>query len=499
MKLRRLDASIDRQIITGLITCDPFIKEVKRIYKPDFLVTKFTVIVANWCFEYFDRYGKAPGKTIKDIFQSKQRDGLDETDAELIEDFLVGLSDDYERGDKFNWEYVLEQTEKLFRQRNLKFLAEDIDACLSSGDLDEAEAVLTDFKKVERPVEGGIKPLEDMDAYQKAFASRQEPLFKLPGAYGQMLNPHFVRGGFVSFLGRAKIGKTWRLIDIAHWALRDRCNVAMFQLGDLSEDDYIIREGVYFAKKSNDPRYCHEIFVPVLDCQKNQDGECPNRPRSAKTDKHQVCTKCSKNFDFEGAVWEVVRPKVDPLTWREAWRASQQWKKRHRTKGFYLSCRPRLTVNQICTQLDIWEEYDGFVPDVIILDYADLIRASDTRQERRHQEDEKWSSLRQMCHDRHILIVTATQTNRSGFDNSDTKVESISEDKRKLDHVTALFILNQNEQEEEQGIIRVANGIVREGKRDVTRQVCVLQSLQTGQPYVASFWRANANKKKGEE
>lgn len=505
MKLKRMDASIDRQILTGMVVSDKFLKAIQPIYRSELLMTPFTITVADWCIDYLSKYSCAPGKHIQDIYKSKHREGsLDDDQADLISEFLTGLSDEYERKDKFNVEYLLDQAERLFRQRSLKYLAEDINAMLATGELEEAENALSDYKKLERPVSMGINPLDSMEAYQKAFESREEPLFRLPGAYGEMVNPHFVRSGFVAFLGRAKIGKTWRLMDIAFRAVKERCNVAMFQVGDLSQNDYMLRQGVHLAKKSNDKRYCGDIYVPILDCELNQNcGEgCPNKKNGVPpvhneegeldmdlVGKHEPCTDCQKEHSFRGAVWYTIRKKVKPLEWREAWKATQVWRKRYRANGFMLSTHSNSSINVagIEAQLDLWEQYNNFVPDVILIDYADILAPEDARKEKRHQEDERWRALRRMSQDRHCLVITVTQTNRGGFGEETVKVENIGEDKRKLDHVTALFSLNQNEKEEEAGIVRIGNLLVREGKRDVMKQVRILQSLETGQPYIASY------------
>jgi len=320
----------------------------------------------------------------------------------------------------------------------------------------------------------------------------------------------------MALLGRAKIGKTWRMQDMAFRAVKERCNTVFFQMGDLTEDDFILRQAVYLGNKSWDARYCDEILIPVLDCIHNQRGPlgaCPfdkaglnevligEEVDLSLIGKHEPCTFCKnkKGSAFQGTPWWDKRPKVEPLTWRDAYRADKVWTKRHRVKdGFRLKSYANGTANtkDLCHQLDLWEELEGFVADVIIIDYADIMAPEDPRKEKRHQEDERWRAMRRLSQERHALVISATQSNREGFDEDTVKATNTSEDKRKLDHVTALFSLNQTVAEEEQGIIRFAStGIVREGRADRGRQVCVLQSLETGRPYIASYYRLPKNKK----
>lgn len=511
LKLRKIDASIDRQIVTGMVVSDRYLKAVQSIYKPEFLMAKFAITVAGWCIDYWRRYEKAPGPHIQDIFYAKQREGLDDTSADSIMQFLESISSEYERSDKFNVEYLLDSTKKLFRTRDLKYRIEDADAHLERGELEDAEDIFTDFSKVDLPQATGIDPFKDEEVWKRAFESRKEPLFKVPGALGQLLNPHFIRSGLVGFLGRAKIGKTWRMWDFASWALKDRCNVTFFQAGDLTEDDKIIRMGVYMAKKSNDPRYCGDINVPVLDCLNNQLATCKNKthgtvvidetshePSSLDEDivYHRPCHKCARKDPqtFRGSVWYEKRPKVEPLEWKEAYEAAQRWAKRFRIRGFRLATYPNstLTVKEIERQLDLWESEDGFVTDVIIVDYPDIMAAEDPRElDGRQKENTRWKALRRLSQERHALVLVPTQSNRAGFDRDILKITDLGEDQRKTHHVTAFFGLNQTEAEERRGIIRISSlGQAREG--DLRTQVCVLQSLAQGRPYVASFVQSKA-------
>jgi hypothetical protein len=505
--LRKLDASLERQIIMGMVVSDVYLKSIAPIYNADYLTATFSRTVANWCLEYLDKYGSAPSFHLEDIFNSRRRErAIEEDQAELIENFLSGLSEEYERKDKFNVEYLLDQTEKFFRQRELGFAMEDVKACLADGDLEEAELVIAKFKRVTRPVDQGIYALDNEPAILDAFVNKSEPLFRLKGAYGDMVSPHMIREGFVAFLGRAKVGKTWRLMDIADAAVEARCNVAMFQTGDLTQKEYIRRQSIHYAKISDDVRYCGVLHIPVLDCEINQHAlECPRKGINGNTEsvytkegvhdkgligKHVPCTRCRKEWGFKGAVWYTIREPVKPLTGHTAAWHTREWKeKKKASQKLKLLCRTNTTINVkgIEAQLDMWEQYDNWLPDVIIIDYADLLMPEDSRKDDRGIENDRWKALRRLSQERHVLVVTATQANRTGFNEETLQVSNMSEDKRKVDHVTAFFALNQSEEEEELGLIRVSNMLVREGKRDVGRQVRVLQSLETGQAYIDSY------------
>ena len=77
-RLRKVDASLDRQIIVGMVVSDRFLQSIQPIYRPELFTAPFAVTVASWCLDYGKRYNKAPKQHIQDIFASYQRAGLDD-------------------------------------------------------------------------------------------------------------------------------------------------------------------------------------------------------------------------------------------------------------------------------------------------------------------------------------------------------------------------------------------------------------------------------------
>jgi hypothetical protein len=518
MKTRKVDADLDQDILTGMIVSTNYLKAAIDIYKPDYLMAPFAVTVAGWCIDYFKEYNTAPMQHIKDIFRSKERDGMPDDKADTIQAFLETLSTKYEQADKFNVEYLLDQTELLFRKRGLKCLTEDVDTYLSQGDLEEAEHTLNSFKLPERMKVCGT-PFHDEASFQAAFEAREHPLFELPGALGKLLNPHMIPGGFVAFLGREKIGKTWILMELKKYALSAHNNVAMFQLGDLTENEYRVRQGVHYGGKSNDPRYCGEINVPVLDCLHNQQANCPignfnqDAMRNEKGElfegvveqfmgTHVVCPKCHKCKKFTGTLWWTKREAVEPLNWKEASDAVRIFQRRHKIGKFKLSVHSNSSMNvkKIENILDLWEAQDEFVPRIIFLDYPDIMLPEDYRTtDKREQENERWKAIRRLSQERHALVIVVTQRNWMDANAETATGEHVSEDKRKLAHVTAFFSLNQTDEENVAGLLRVApiSAGIREGASNPNMQVVILQCLQIGKPVVDSYWQYKSFKKSG--
>jgi len=69
----------------------------------------------------------------------------------------------------------------------------------------------------------------------------------------------------------------------------------------------------------------------------------------------------------------------------------------------------------------------GFKPDVIIVDYADLLRPSSILREKRHELETIYEQLRGLAQELQCCLWTASQTNRSGLNAEVITMESISE------------------------------------------------------------------------
>jgi hypothetical protein len=204
---------------------------------------------------------------------------------------------------------------------------------------------------------------------------------------------------------------------------------------------------------------------------------------------YKTCHNCG-NEPNVGAVWLKYQEATEPLNYRQAWSHIQRWRKRHK-RTFKLCTYPNetLTFQEINTLLDSWEKQEGFVPDVIIIDYLDIMApdADSKGIDHRNQENKKWQRGRRLSQQKHCLVLTATQSDADSYTRDLLTMKNFSEDKRKYAHVTAMYGLNQNDVEKRLGIMRINEIVVREGDFDSTNSVRVLQRLQTGRPFLGSL------------
>jgi len=97
------------------------------------------------------------------------------------------------------------------------------------------------------------------------------------------------------------------------------------------------------------------------------------------------------------------------------------------------------TVNTISSHLEKCK-LQGFHPDLIIVDYADLLRASKSNREIRHELGSIYETLRGLAGEHEIPVWTASQANRSALEDDTIGAEKISEDYSKI--MTADYVMS---------------------------------------------------------
>lgn len=520
---------IERKIVIGLIISTDYVKQIRGLWNPQLIQSSSALQLAGWALEFFDKYNAAPGKAIETIFYKKVKEGLQKDLAEEIEEELLpGLSEEYENSE-FNVDHLVDETVLYFKEQSLLLFSSSISSTIENGQgnmterIKVAEQLIHSFTPVSGHVDDSITLGSDESIKRaiKAFVEAGDPVIIFPKALGAFWNEQFVPGAFISLLAPEKRGKTFWLLEFAMRAVKQRKKVAFFQAGDMNESDQLKRIGIYLVKKSNLEKYCTEHYEPVVDCIFNQMDSCDKKERECefgifdtKTEEqvrkeihmkdlieaykenkdYAPCYNC-KEFTKNkwGVPWIKYVPKQSPLNVKEIEIAFASTFNKN-ADSFKLSTHANstLTVSAIDAILDRWNREEDFVPDVILIDYADILACSE-RVEFRHQQNHIWKELRKLSQTKRRgilpLVICPTQADANSYSSHRLGLKNFSEDKRKYGHVTAMFGLNQDPggREKEIGIMRINKIIIREGESSPHDEVIVLQNLRRGRPFLQSY------------
>lgn len=525
------EKGIERQITIGAIVSTTYLNLITDSYDKRYILSEHLRQIMDWCIGYYRHYDKAPSKNIQTIFERRSQSIQDKDLLDNIEATLDNLSQDWEGlADEFDPKYLADKAIEYFKIRSFAILAEELSVASEGYDAKAGEEILQKYRKVESTMSNRVRPMEDDNLLEMALNKAYEPLFRLPGALGKMMNNHLVPGGFIAFMGPEKRGKSWYLMEMAVRACQDHVPTVIFQAGDMDNEDLTMRLAVRVCGRSDRERYCAEMLVPCLDCRKNQDDTCTLRDRTSryglvmpeadevedngksrkkrrgeKKEKKQTqfyspeqileanpdyepCSVCKTKRDFDGALYWRVRPECHPITKSDIKEAFAKKRRVWRTTPIVLTFPTHtLTVSRMRQELDRLEREEGITARCVIIDYADILAAENTRMDFRHQQSAIWASLRGLALERNALVVTATQADAASYDQETIELHNFSEDKRKYSYVTGIFGLNQTRQEKQLGLMRINTLLARNEDFSNLDTVTVIQCLQIGNPLIGSF------------
>lgn len=445
------DAEEEKEIITALITNDNYIKEIQQFFRKELLQIPFSKTISQWCFDYFKKYKKAPGKYIQEMYNN-YADGnkVDESQVELIGKFLSNLSMKYE---KSNYQYHIDKAEKYFRKRHIQRLKENLNVYLTNDKLEDAEREIGGFKRIERPRTVGVDIIRDN--INSILFAEDDVLFKFPGALGELMSG-ICREDYLIVAAPMKRGKSWWLQEIGLRALVRDLNVIYYSL-EMSEKKLLRRIYQYFLGETKKEE---TIEIPYF------------------TDENTIEYREVHKEGISGERIQTKRKRIETMLGSNAFR---------------LCTFPTRSINvdDIRVHLDNLDHYNHFIPDVIIVDYADIMAPEKTAsKDERARLNETQLALRGLAQERHCVVVTGTQTTVDTF-KKNIEEESMADDKRKLAHATSVLALNQTKDEKKKGIMRISMVVVRDDEFHLDDEVAVLQCLKIGRPCLDSRWAKN--------
>lgn len=462
MKVQKIQNNNERRILIGMIVDKIVLSKISSIWERNLFKTKWCNLISKWCIRYFRKYEDAPRGQLQTLFESWAESTQDKDTAEMIGTFLSSLSDEYEElGKDLNSEYVIDLAGKHFNKVRLERLADTIQEHILSGKVLEAQAKVNAFGNIEIGVGSGVDVFQDRNIIEEAFGEQIDPLIVYPSALKNFFGNTLARDSFVVFMGPEKSGKTFWLIDISFRGMLQRRKIAFFEVGDMSQNQIMRRLMVRVAKR---PLYSCSVQYPI------------HIERDIGSKRAEVMFKKKQ---FQGN-----------LSWRKAWKSCQEMMKskvKSQESYFRLSTHPNdsVSVFDIRDILNRWGR-DGWVPDVVVIDYADILKMDVPGLDKRDQINRTWQQLRALSQSFHCLVVAATQSDTASYKMETMQKGNFSEDKRKHAHVTGTVGLNQTKEENKLGVMRL-NWIVAREMRFNSHKCChVAGCLDIANPAIKS-------------
>lgn len=466
-RIRTASGEEERRILTAMIVNRTVLARIASRWAADarpLFASEYANLICEWCVKYFRQYDAPPGADIEGLFEAWANERNRDKDLVASMERLLGaLSGEYERqAEEINPDYVIDQAGRHFTRVRVRRDAEAALADLDMGDLEKAESRFLRYGRVDLGAGTGLDVLHDVEASRAAYEGKKECLIEYGGALGEFFAGQLVRDSLIGVMAPDKSGKSYWLQDMAWRAACQRRKTLYVVVGDLSQDQAMRRLHSRAAGWPEDPGVVKRPVKWFLD------GET-----------HLWLAEHEEREYEEG------------MTWQRGVRAfNRAVRNRIKSNEMYLQLLvyPSMAIDMPGLRSEIhMQEQRGWVPDVVVIDYADNILGP-REMDPRDQSNFIWASMRQMAQQLHCLTISATQTDAKAYDAHVITRKNFSNDKRKLAHVSAMMAVNIRDAERQTGVCRLNWTVKRVGAYSENRCVSVAGCLAVGNPAIMSRW-----------
>lgn len=445
MQDEKLSGAVQENVLVLLCFSVKYAQLVRHSITPNLFESAVFRDIATHAIDFIDQF---EGKPIQEHIADSLELILNGSDKRKATSYSRVLDNLFAAKDSINEEYIISQLNKFIRQQNLKNAVVKAVGSLEDGDIDQAEVDLQyGLNKQINSFEPGIM-LGDTVESLKFFETSEQgiPLgIETLDNAGITLKPKEV----ILLIAPAKKGKSWFLVQVAKSSLlaRKKVLIITLEMGETQYTQRIVQS--FYAISAKDAKVKTTTFV-----------------------------KDSRNRLQDIETGEISRP-----TLRDD--GMKMWLTKKMLKDF--KNRPPLMVKQFATStltisalksyLDGLERFHKFIPDVLVLDYPDLMQLDAANL--RISTGQIYRDLRGIAIDRNIPIATVSQGNRESATSKLVTGEQAAEDYSKIATVDHVITYSQTVKEKELGLARLFVSQSRTAEDKWTS--LITQSYATGQ------------------
>lgn len=462
-----------KNILHFAITDTMFLRVIRGVIGPGMLPGEVAPTILRIIYDYYDGCPDrvAPDKFFPDEVQDAIRSGQIQKDEEpKVLGYLKVLNE--VSGD--NKDYVLRRIHKFAQLRALSEAAVELGKKCRRSDLEGAREVAVEaLRSGIEEFNVGVDFFSEKSIKERALWYRGKTNYLMPFGIEPFdrTGAYLRRKSFILIMGQEKRGKTWAGVHFGRVGLLRGMNVVhvSHESGiterDLAERYEMNLTGVGASFKENGWR--HE--TPIL-------------KRIGK------------------GVIELFKKEIVPGTVRNrgkvktALSATEAWGGKLIIKEFP---RGSCSMARLNSYLNGLEVTTGFVPDVIINDYPDIMELP-KELEYRHRIDKIYQDHARLGHERNCLVVGFSQVPQRAYDKKYITMSDFAEAKSKAAHCDLALAICKTKEEEKQGKVRLICVVDRFFSME-KKQAGLIQDYHIGQFCKKAYSMGELKEEEGEE
>lgn len=414
-----LEGNLEENVLTILCWDSINSPTVALQLQPSIFSTRTYRKIAEVAFAHIERYGQPPGAHLHDLLESDMRRG--------DEGILIGKTIDAMRAlaPQLQAQYVLDQLGHFIDRRKMLIRLEAAADEAHAGNLDAAREHLADTGPTDNAFDKGIW-LDDTDAMLGFLDNQEDDKFPIGIEEFDKRGVQPARGTLTLLVAPPKKGKSWFLINCGKTALQYKKKVLHITLEN--------------SAKLTAKRYVQALFgykqteattVKIAEFLRDTSGRWTDiqKPEALRNEPHAITAA------HKGA----AAKKLKALARRGKLRIE------HFPSGTF-------TIAMYNALLDKLKRADGFEPDVVVLDYPDLM-AQD--KELRQSLGQTFVRLRGVAEQRGHALIAATQGNREAATAKTVGTTMVAEDFSKIATADLVITYSQTAKEKRAGLARL--------------------------------------------
>ena len=406
------DAAFQTKVAALALRDNVFMRRVSEVLRPDFFENAGEAALVNIALRHYKRYGCVPDAA--SLVVAVRDDVKANVIRKDVVPLVVASRKELLTADLTNADFAEGKIVEFARHQALG------EAILKAVELREKGAFDKIVQMIETAAKIGVnddgegydyfaKIAERTDIRAEKLTGKTKPqgiTTGVPKLDALLYHSGWGRKELASIMGGAKAGKTTALINFARAAALAGHNVlyATLEVGTPIISDRL--------DASMSGTYMKELCDKMKDV---NDAVASLAARAGKLMVHQYATGT--------LTCNALRALID----------------RYRTSGRNADGSPRPSI-----------EFD-----LIVVDYADIMAPNNRTTDAIENSKSIYVELRAIAFDYNVAVLTATQTNRTGFTAAVAKAEHVSEDFNKVRTVDLLISINKTEEEAARGEARL--------------------------------------------
>lgn len=420
--------------------------------------------IAGRIYDHLDKHKTAPKDHLRELFEKellKTKDDKAKRTAGLYRELLQAIRNSYK---DVNAGYVMNRLEKFIRHQQIKKATLEVAEVMQKGAVDDdtigrAEAIFTGAMRRKLGIFDPGTFLGNTPRALRFLDDQEQDVFRLGVDELDKANLGPKRKTLLLFIGLPKHGKTWFLVNLGKEALIDGYKVCHISL-EMSEERISKRyHQALFAIAQHRPEKDFSKTKIVLSA---EDGSLRRLKEARFSPKHA--------YDDKGIYKYLVRRR----------RKIEKRLDRILIKDFPTG---QLTLRQLETYLDNMELYHSFVPDLLLVDYPQLMQLP--LDNYRLALGKITQGIRGLAVERNLAAVVVSQSGRKALRSGGERkmkvisAEHIAEDFSQIMTADTVLTYNQTNAERDLGLARIHVADARDEEARFT--VLISQHYPTGQ------------------